>query len=235
MAGVATRDVVHAAQVILLYQVLSQRRLLGECFAVHHYWLDSAGSLIPHIENFRPRTQVLFRRAVAIQAPLHLQRSLRPHQGHAVDGSVAGRAPNAFVDVDAVIEIHKIWQLIDARPNERSIGPETRPDRLQQVGVRPDLPVAIHAGLRRRNARKTGNFDRRMTIAAIQPKTSHMVLMAEGHRLLPRYPPPAHIRRALHLNGEEKEPSDPKDRKCQGNPGYGVCAAMKNLGHLQDH
>src|SRR5262249_44541394 len=51
---------------------------------------------VVHAEHRGPRPHVALRIAMAVDAPLHLQRFLLPHQGHPVDLSVAGRASNAL-------------------------------------------------------------------------------------------------------------------------------------------
>ena len=47
--------------------------------------------------------------------------------------------------------------------------------------------MATHAGVRGGNSRESGLFHRGMTISAIDAVVRHVVLVAEGHRLLPRY------------------------------------------------
>src|SRR5204862_6844761 len=72
------------------------------------------------------------RAAMAVHAPGHLQGLLLPHQRHAVDLTVACRAPDAFRDMDAVVEIHEVRKIVDARPGDRSACAETCADRLEE-------------------------------------------------------------------------------------------------------
>src|SRR6516164_5544190 len=107
-----------------------------------------------------PRPHVLLRVAMAIETPFHLQGGLLPHQRHPVDRAVARRAADALVKVDAVIEVHEIWEVVDPRPQDGRAGPKAGANRFEKRAVREDLRVAIHAGLGRRNARKRRVFDR---------------------------------------------------------------------------
>jgi hypothetical protein len=68
--------------------------------------------------------------------------------------------------MDAVIEVHEVRQIVDARPLERPVRLEARADRLKERAVGEDLAVAIQAGLGRRDAGKWRIFDRRMPLPA---------------------------------------------------------------------
>ena len=92
-------------------------------------------------------------------------------------------AADALVDVDAVIEIDEVGKLVDARPLQGLAGPVTGADGLEQLGIRPYLRMAVHAGLGRRNAGETGSLDRSVTVAAIDAQTGDVVLVAEGNGL----------------------------------------------------
>ena len=59
---------------------------------------------------------VFFGVAVAVQAPLHLQRVLLPGERHLVHPAVAALAADALVDVNAVVEVDEVGQIVDARP-----------------------------------------------------------------------------------------------------------------------
>src|SRR5262249_16448439 len=65
---------------------------------------------------------VLLRIAVAIEAPLHLQRLGLPHQWHPIDRSMTGGAANPFVYVNAVVEVHEVRQIVHASPLQRFSG-----------------------------------------------------------------------------------------------------------------
>ena len=189
--------------------------------------------LVAHIEHLIARPQILLRRAMAFQAPLHLQRSIVVHQRHAVDRPVAGVAAHALVDVNAVIEINEIRQIVDPGPHQRLAAAETLAHRLQQRRSRPDLRVAVHAGFGRRNAGKAGSLDRSVAIAAIDAQARHVVLVAEGHRLRR-----AGLRHKSCKANAAISSSRPEQRRHQEyrainrGPGNCVRTAMKNLHRL---
>src|SRR5262249_58211885 len=101
---------------------------------------------------------VALRVAVAVQAPFHVQRGLLPRQRHLVDRPVTGRAADALLDMDAVVEIGELGQVVDAHPGDRLIAAVALADRLGQRAVDPDLVVAVHAGARRRGAGELGGL-----------------------------------------------------------------------------
>jgi len=77
---------------------------------------------------------------------------------------------------------------------------EAGANRLQQGGIRPYLGMTIHAGFSWWDPSETRLFDRGMTVTAVQPQPSHMVLMAERDRLVRRNTLIRNVRRALQLH-----------------------------------
>src|SRR5205085_466321 len=75
--------------------------------------------LVPHVEDLITWPKILFGSTMAVQAPLHLQGRIVVHQRHAIHGPVTGVATYSFVDVNAVIEVNKVRQIVDASPNQR--------------------------------------------------------------------------------------------------------------------
>src|SRR5579862_2049654 len=120
---------------------------------------------------------------MAVEAELHLQRRVLIDQRHLIDGAVAGVAADSLINVNAVIEIDEVRELVNARPFERTAAAETLAHRLEIGRIGPDLRVAVHARLRRRNAGKARRLDRGMTVTAVDPKTGDVVLVAERNRL----------------------------------------------------
>ena len=59
--------------------------------------------------------------AVAVEAPFHLQRVLLPREVHQVDAPVAGDASDAFVHVDAVVEVDEVRQIVHLDPLDRRL------------------------------------------------------------------------------------------------------------------
>src|SRR5689334_25262746 len=66
------------------------------------------GRLVAHRENLRARTDVVFRVAMAVDAPLHLQRLLLEHERHLVDSPVAGLAAHTLLLAEAVAVLDEV-------------------------------------------------------------------------------------------------------------------------------
>src|SRR5438477_2335220 len=66
-----------------------------------------------HVENLLYRTEIFFGISVAVQAPFHQQRRHLVGKRHLVDTAMTRRTADAFVNVNAVIEIDKTRQVID--------------------------------------------------------------------------------------------------------------------------
>jgi len=121
---------------------------------------------------------------VAVETPFHLKRLLLHHQRHAVHLTVACGAADAFVHVDAVVEVDEVRQVVHARPLDRAVGAEAVADRLEERAVRKNLRVAVHTRLGRRDAGERGLLDRRMAVAAVDAVAGDVALVAELNRLL---------------------------------------------------
>src|SRR5437867_1341430 len=124
---------------------------------------------------------------MALKAPFHEQRVFPPRHRHLVDGSVARRALNTSMHVDAVIEINEIRETVHAGPLERAILTIACAHRFQRRAVRPHLRVAVHAGLRRWNPCKGTVFDGSVAVATVDADARHVMLVAEWHGLLPHH------------------------------------------------
>jgi hypothetical protein len=68
------------------------------------------------VENFRTRANVFFGLAMAIETERHVQSLRAIHQGHLRDLAMAGGAADAFIDVNAVVEINELRERVDAGP-----------------------------------------------------------------------------------------------------------------------
>src|SRR4051794_10045268 len=168
---------------------------------------------------------------MAVQAPLHLQATLGVHQRHAVDLPVATVAADTLVDMNAVVEIDEIRQFVSPLPLDGPAAAEAFADRFQHRRVRPDLRMAIHARLRRRDAGEAGRFHRRVAIAAVDTVAAHVPLVAERYRLLPVYSLPTYVARTLHLLGREEGQACRDYYHDDRNAGNCIKASMKDLGH----
>ena len=132
--------------------------------------------------------------AVTRHAPIHEQGFVLISEGHLVHPPVAGDAADSLVNVNVVIEIDELRQIVDALPGDRFAAAKTGADRLQHgaaepdllMAVAPDLGMAVHARLGRRDAGEGRILDRGMTVAAIDAELADMVLVAERDGLDPR-------------------------------------------------
>ena len=189
--------------------------------------------LPPHIEHFRLRPDEFLGLAMTRQTPFHLQRVLLINRRHVVDLAVARRAPDSLRYVNTVIEISKLGQVVDAFPFDRFVVAEARTDGFKVRTIAPDLAVTVHTGLRRWHARGRGRLDRRVTVTTVDAIVTHVVLMAELHRLGPFKIASRQIRRAgdLRINIER--------RPCKNDAEYHaysrdvICTLVKKLRHYQ--
>jgi len=229
VTGVATGDIGHGAQPVFRFQSITERELIGETRTVDHDRRCTRGLLISHVEHLIAWPQIFFWSTMTIEAPLHLQRSVLIHQRHAVNRPVASVAADTLVDMNAVVEINVVGQLVHASPLQRFAGSETFPHGLEQSRVGPDLGMAVHAGLRRRNAGKTGILYRSVAVAAINSQASHMMLVAEGSRLRLYNAFIGYVGRALDLGHRPEDERDDEHRSKNRGPRECVRTAMKDL------
>jgi hypothetical protein len=231
MTGAAIRNVFDAAHVVFLDQGGAEVLLIGVALAVDDYRIRTRGLLVTHVEDFAARAQVILRGAMAGQAPLHLQTFLLVHQGHLVDWAVTGVAADSFVDMNAVIEIDEVGQLVDACPLQRLAGFVAGADGLEELGVGPDLRVAVHARLGRRNASEARSLDRGVAVAAIDAESGDVVLMAERDGLRLADPGVGDVGGTLDFHGHPAEGSNYEYRAENCGAGQSIRAAMKDLRH----
>ena len=121
---------------------------------------------------------------MALQAPFHLERILLINGWHIINLAMARGTPDAFGHMNAVIEIGILGQVVHPLPFDRRIIAKACAHRFQIRAVRPDLTVAIHAGLGRRHSGRGGCFNRRMAITAVDAVVAGVMLVAELHGLL---------------------------------------------------
>jgi len=107
----------------------------------------------------------------------------------------------------------------------------TGANRLEQLGVGPDLRVAIHARFRRWNARKTRGLDRSVAVTAVDAESGHVMLMAEWNGLRLAYARIGNERGTL--NDVHNPARNDNEKHCTENGGTGqrIRAAMKDLRH----
>src|SRR6185369_7862399 len=229
VTGGTRRNIHRRSHVVLLSERSSKRKLFSELSAVDHDGLPAGRLLIAHVENLLAGADKLFWCAMTLQAPLHLQGCELIHQRHLVDRAVARIAADSLVHMNAVIEIDKVGELVDASPFKRFIGAETFANRFKQCSVRPNLRVAIDTCLGRRNSCEARCLNRSMTITTINSQAGHMVLMTEGHGLRLRDSGIRDVRRALDLCHGPKQRCDNKHGTINGSPRQRIGTAMKDL------
>src|ERR1035441_4481467 len=109
VTGTATGNAFDAANVVTVLQLVAQGDLVGEDSAiVQLHLILRAGRFVAHVKHLVARTKELFRRAMTVQTPFHLQRVGRVGQRHLVHWPVATRTANAFIDMNAVVEINVV-------------------------------------------------------------------------------------------------------------------------------
>ena len=145
---------------------------------------------------------------MAIQTPLHVKGLSFPRQWHLIDPTVTGFATNANMNVNAVIEVNEVGRIVDARPSNRTILPKARADGFQRRAVCPNLLVAVHAHLCRRNPGKGRRLDRGMAVAAVDSQSRHVMLVAERHRLIANDLLFGDVRRADNAAPRERHGND---------------------------
>jgi len=167
MARRTAREFLNA---IFFYEFCAQSELVG--------W-----RLVVHPKYILARPDVAFGISVTFQTPLHIERVLAPHERHLVNSAVTGGAADAFMDMNAVVEINEVGQVVHPRPLQRATGAVTLAHGLQQRTIGPDLGMAIHAGFRRRNSGKGTFLDRRVAIPTVYSIVADVMLMAKRDRL----------------------------------------------------
>jgi len=186
---------------------------------------------VTHRKYFLPRTHILLRMAVTIEAPLHLQRGFLPGKRHLVDAAMAGFAAHALIDVNAVIEIGEVRQIVHAGPGDGTVCAKAVPHRLQRGARAPDLRVAIHARFGRRNIGEARCLDGCVAVAAVEPHVADVMGVTEGNGLLPRDSGLRGPGRTAPRAEKPQQESQDEHRSEDARLREGVRAAMKNLGH----
>ena len=168
---------------------------------------------------------------MTIETPLHLQRVGFIDERHLVDAAMAGRATDPLVHMNTVVEVHEAGKVVDAIPLDRLAGPEARANRFQHFGIRPDLRMAAHAGVGRRDTGEGAHLDPGVAVGAMNAELSCVMLMAEGNRLLARQSYVGDVSGAVEAHYSE----DGSGRKQPGNydadERYRIRTARENLGH----
>jgi len=169
--------------------------------------------------------------AVAVQTPLHLQRGDLPGQRHQIHPSMAGGTANPLVNVDAVVEIDKVREIVYSGPLNRFAGPPTLPNGFEIGTVGKDLRMTIHARFGRWNTGKSRNLHGGMTVTAIDPFISYVMLVAELDRLFSRHIGLGDVGRSIHLSHHPNQAGNDEQGTEYRDPGNRISAGMEDLRH----
>src|SRR5439155_5815837 len=169
--------------------------------------------------------------AMAIQTPSHVERVGAPRDRHITHRTVAGGAADAFVHMDAVIEIDKLGQGVDSCPAKRAVRLKTRAHRVEHGSVHPDLGVASHTGSGRRESGKGRPFHRCVAISTVDAKLAGMMFMAEGNWLFAGFVGFRVPGRLLNFVESVAHPTNNEHGPVNAHLGNGIRAAMKYLSH----
>ena len=170
---------------------------------------------------------------VTVQAPLHQQSVRLKNERHLVHGSVAGAASNAFIHMNAVVEIGKIRKPVDFYPLDRFVVAIAIADGLKVTGVVEKHGVTIHAGFRWRDPGKSGSFHACVAVAAVNSIVSYVMFVAELHGLFASNVLAGQIRRTRRCQHRQNgKPHDEQKRKHTKSRDE-VRASMKNLSHVR--
>jgi len=188
-----------------------------------------------HGKYLLARPDVTGRISVAFQTPFHRERFLAPHQRHGIHLSMTGHTAHSLREMDAVIEIYKVREPVDACPFDGSVVSKAGTDRFQFRTIGPDLRVAIHAGLRGRNSGKRASLYRGVAVPAIDSDVANVMFMAERHRLEPHYPCFGKIRGPHNLNDRQSHSTDNEHGAEYGEPGQEIHSPAERLAHGMPH
>jgi hypothetical protein len=203
---------------ILLHEFATARKLIGRRFPTH-------------VEDLVLRPDVALGCFVAVQAPAHVKSLGFPGERHLVNAAMTGRAADAFLHVDAVIEENEIWQLIHPVPLQRLIGGQALAHGREHGRVGPNLRMAAHASVSWGNSRERTLLDRVVAVSAVNPQARDVMLMTEGHLLLARHVLIGRVRRQINSINQPPEREEPQHPASQRRSRDAIAALSKNLGH----
>ena len=123
MADRAARQVLDSRDAVFLDEARAQARDLG-------------GRLPFHVEHLIARPDVPPGLAVALEAPLHLQRRVLIHERHLVDAARGTSRSRRPVARGSVVEVHEVGQVVDPRPAQRLVRAEAARGRARASGCR---------------------------------------------------------------------------------------------------
>jgi hypothetical protein len=169
---------------------------------------------------------------MTLQAPLHLQRRRLIRNRHVIDSSVAGRTADAFVHVNAVIEVCVIRQIVYANPLDRLACAKAGAHRFEIWTVGPDLFVATHTHGRGRHPCGSRRFNGRVTVAAIDAVVADVMFVTELNGLLAFDPLSGVPGGTIEFDRDPQQCDSNKNGAIDRYLRQRVCTVMEDLGHL---
>jgi len=127
---------------------------------------------------------VIFRSAVAIEAPGHALRLVLVNDLHFIDRAVTTVAAHATIHVNGVVEIGVVGHLVDAHPIDWFAGfpAIAHGGELRTIGL--DLSVAGHTGLSCRHVGVRSHLDEAVAVSAIHTELLDVDDVGEGNWLV---------------------------------------------------
>lgn len=209
----------------LLFDFVLFRQLFAEVWLVDR-------TLPGHVENLFPRAEETFGLTMTFQTPVHVKRIHLPGERHLVDPTMTACTSDAFLNVNAVIEVNEVGKIVHANPLDGFAGLIAVPDWLQHFAVRPDLRVTVHARFCVRHARRRGFFHGSVTVPTVDTQIADVMLMAERDRLLHRNVSIGGKRRSHHLCTNPPGQHQKEDCSQNGDFGNNVKTPMKDLSQV---
>src|SRR6476646_2320516 len=121
--------------------------------------------------------------AMAVEAELHGKRPGALSQRHLVDAAVTFDAADALGNVYVVTEEHIIREHGHAIPFQRNIAGKAFTHGCEHRRAGPDLRMAGHASVRRRQTGMRSFGDRGVAVAAVDAELAIVMAVAKWHRL----------------------------------------------------
>ena len=141
------------------------------------------------------------------------------------------RAPDAFRNVDTVVEIGVVRQVVHSGPLDGLTFLPTCSHQFEVWTVGPDLRVAVHTGFGRGHPGARRDFDGRVAVTAVNPVVARVVLVAELNGLLTLDVLPRVVRRTVNLGDNPDHREEDKDRSENTQLRERISAVMENLRH----
>ena len=168
---------------------------------------------------------------MTLETPFHIQRRDLIGKRHQVNSPVTGRAADALVYMNAVIEINEVGKIVHSSPLDRLARPPAFADRLEIRAVRPDLRMAIHTGLSRRNACVGKLLDGGVAVTAIDAVISDVMFMTELNGLFAGEISLSVVGGPVEFEQEPDDYCDEENRAEDANFRDKVGTSMKDLTH----